>query len=255
MVDFQNLIDYFINPYETGYTVSKTLAYAIVFIVSAYLIYKLLKKLKIKIDKRLALAISPYIVFGGILRVLQDSGILTYNLFVTPGIWFFTSFILLGALVFSVFAERKKGIPYFKILFTLGLVLVSFSLPFIKLINFEGLLLISAFFLPWVIIFFLVRWTLENKAVSLVQLFDGTTTFIAMNFFGYQEQHVFPTFFIGFFSPVSFIFLKLIVVVAILILIDKFCKDKNFGRYLKLIIGILGGATATRDFIRLLALV
>jgi uncharacterized membrane protein len=255
MVGLQDFIDYFLSPSKTGYDVPKTLTYAIIFIIAAYLIYKLLKKMKVKIDKKLATAILPYIIFGGILRVLRDAGILTSSLFITPGIYFFVAVILITIILFSLLIEKKKNIPYFKISFILGLILVSFSLPFIEPVNFESSAIILIFFLPWVIPFSLVKWREENKVVSLIHLFDANTTFVAMNFFGYAEQHVLPTFLIETFSPISFIFVKLIAIVTILILIDKFCEDKEFGKYLKLIIGILGAGTGTRDFIRLLALV
>jgi len=254
MVGFQDLINYFIYPYKTGYDVPKTLIYAIVLILVAYLIYKLLKKLKIKIDRRLVVAVSPYVILGGILRVLQDSGILTSALVITPGIYFFVFLITLVILLFSLVIEKKKGVQYFKTMFILGLIFVSFSLPFVEMINFKGAITILTLFLPWIAIFYIIKWKLENKIVSLIHLFDGTTTFVALNFFGYAEQHVLPTFLFKFLPPVSFIFLKLIIVVTILVLIDRFCKDKEFKNYLKLIIGILGGSTGTRDFIRLLAL-
>ena len=90
--------------------------------------------------------------------------------------------------------------------------------------------------------------------MTLIQLFDGTATFVALNFFGYYEQHIIPTFIINLFGPISFIFIKLITVVAILVLIDRISPDKEFNNYLKLIIGILGGATGSRDFLALIAL-
>jgi len=86
-------------------------------------------------------------------------------------------------------------------------------------------------------------------------MFDATTTFTSLQFFNYREQHVVPSLFINLFSPVSFIILKAVAVVAILILIDKYSEDKEFANYLKLLIGILGGATSLRDFTRLVAFV
>ena len=68
-----------------------------------------------------------------------------------------------------------------------------------------------------------------------------------------------PTFFIELFGPFSFIVLKVVAIVAALILIDKFVgnskEDEEFKSYIKLIIGILGGATACRDLIALAVLV
>lgn len=72
----QDIFDYFLAPKKTGYDVPKTLIFATLLVIAVYSVYVMLKKLKLKIDKRLALAVSPFIVFGGIIRVLQDAGVL-----------------------------------------------------------------------------------------------------------------------------------------------------------------------------------
>jgi uncharacterized membrane protein len=110
------------------------------------------------------------------------------------------------------------------------------------------------FYLPWVLLFsVLKRWSLTNRITTLVQLFDATITSVAMTFFGYGEQHVVPTAFINLVgTPFSFVILKIVGVVLALVLIDKLSDDKEFNNYLKLCIGILGGATGTRDFTCLL---
>jgi len=86
-------------------------------------------------------------------------------------------------------------------------------------------------------------------------MFDASNTFVAVNFFNYFEQHVLPGFFISNFSPFSFVVLKAVVVISVLLLLDKYSDDREFNNYLKLIIGILGAATSTRDFIRIAAFV
>ena len=251
-----SLLDYFLHPKKTGYDIPKTLTYGIIFILAILLIFKILKKLKIKIDKKLALAISPYIVFGGAIRVLQDAGILNSYLFVTPGIYVFVFSIVFSLILLGLLLERKKGIPYFKPVFLIGIILAALPLAFLEIVNFYGIGLVILFYLPWVLIFyFLKTWSLENRLVTLVQMFDATVTFTALQFFGFGEQHVLPTLLIKLFSPVSFVFVKLITVVLILILIDKLAEDKEFSRFLKLCIGILGGATGSRDFIALATLI
>lgn len=112
------------------------------------------------------------------------------------------------------------------------------------------------------VIFYLLRWDQSNKIVTLAQLFDATTTFVALNFFGksslgqmgFIEQHVVPTIIINIFGPFSFVIVKLIAIVSVLLLIDKFSDEKEFSYFLKIVIGILGGATGSRDFIALLTL-
>jgi len=256
MIEIQDFLDYFLAPWKSGYDIPKTLTYGVILVLAVYLIFTLLRKLKVKTDKRLAIAISPYVIFGGTLRVLQDANLIDSYWFITPGVYFLITFIVISVLLLSLFIEKKKNIPYFKTQFVFGLVLVSFSVIFLQPVNFESIYLITIFFMPWLLILVLFkRFGLTNKLVASTQLFDATTTFVSINFFGYSEQHVLPTFLVNVLSPTSFIFLKVVVVIAILFLIDKLSDDKELNNYLKLIIGILGGATGIRDFMRLLLLV
>ncbi|HKZ45638.1 MAG TPA: DUF63 family protein [archaeon] len=258
MVSLQDFLDYFIYPKKTGYDVPKTLTYALILVIAAYLIFKMLKKLKVKIDRRLVLAVSPYVLFGGSLRVVEDLGYMSSPIFVTPGIYFLIAFIFISVFLISLLIEKKRGIPYFKITFITGLLLFSFTLANISPTNLYGLFLVLVFLSPWAVVFFFFkRWNLANRITSLVQMFDATATFVALNFFGqngivdvgFYEQHVVPTFIINIFGPASFIIVKIIAVVLALFIIDRFSEDKEFGNYLKLIIGILGLATGTRDLL------
>lgn len=79
-MNLQDFLNYFLSP---GYDIPKTLTYSIAFVISIYLIFKLLKKIDIKVDRRLALALTPYIIFGGALRSLEDAGIVSSYWFVT----------------------------------------------------------------------------------------------------------------------------------------------------------------------------
>jgi len=264
MVSIEDFLDYFIAPKKTGYDIPKTLTYAVIFVIAIYLIFKLLKKLKVKIDRRLTLAVLPYVIFGSTLRVLEDLGAVSSIIFVTPGIYILVSLIFLSVLLISLVIEKKKGIPYFKISFVIGLLLMSFSIANLRPTNFYGLFLVSVFFFPWVLIFFFFKkWSPANRVVASVQMFDASVTFVALNFFGqnilgnigFYEQHVVPTFIINLFGPASFIVVKLIATVLALVFIDRFAEDKELGNYLKLIIGILGLATGTRDLFAILTLI
>jgi uncharacterized membrane protein len=249
-----SLFDYFFSPIKTGYDVPKTLTYSIALIIAVYLIFKLLKRLKIRADKRLAVAVSPYVLFGSAIRVLEDTGAIESYLFITPGVYFFIFFLFLSMLIVSLVLDRKKNIPYFKTMFLAGLVTLSFVFSQFDLVNIRVALLVFILLVPWLAVIYATKWSKENKIVLSLHMFDATTTFIAMSFFGYYEQHILPTFLINIFGPVSFIFGKLIAITAILLLIDRFCKDNEFNIYLKIVIGLLGAATGSRDFINLLVL-
>lgn len=248
-------LDYFLWPKKAGYTPFNTLLYGLLLIIAIYIIYIILRKLKVKIDHRLALAVSPFVVWGATLRVMQDAGILSGYLFVTPGIYIFVFSIVLAILLVSVFFDRKKNIPYFKTLFLSGVLLVAFTLPSINIININGMLLVLAFFLPWpILLFFVKKWGIVNRLVLMLHMFDASATSVSMQFFGYGEQHILPTYLINIFGPLSFIPIKLVAIVVVLIMIDKFSDDKEFNLYLKLCIGILGAATGSRDFLALISL-
>lgn len=252
-----NILEYFLSPKQSGYDAPKTLLYALLFVGAAYGIYRGLKRLKVAINRELAIAVSPYVVFGSALRVLQDSRIVDSYFFVTPGIYVLVAGIAMSAIMFSYVLQRKLGISYYKTSFVIGLLALPFVLSHILVQNLYGGLLVAAFMLPWIVVLGTkkLRWAAENKIVMLLHMFDATTTFVSLHFFGYFEQHVLPNVFINSLGPFSFIPLKAIIIVAALLAIDRFSSDKEFNTYIKIIMGILGAATGIRDFISLLAFV
>jgi len=250
--------DYLYNLFcnTTGYTVESTSIFAIILIITVYAIFKVLKFLKIKIDKRLAVAVTPYVILGSSLRVLKDSRMIESCLFQTPGIYFFVFGITFSLLVILTIVERKTNIPYYKVMFIVGLFLISPILGVIRYRNFTGIGYIIVYLVPWIILLKLIPWLSENKIVTGLHTFDGTVTFVSLNYFGYYEQHILPRYLIDFFGiPFSFVILKFIALVLILFVIDNYSTDKEFNNYIKLIIGILGASTGIRDFMRLFSLV
>ncbi len=253
------LLEYFLQPKRSGYDVPKTLTYGLLLVAAVYVIYETLKKLKVKIDRRLAIAIAPYVVLGSSIRVLEDLGLIHGNIFVTPGIYVFVFAITIAALLVSLFIEKKRGIPYFKPVCMFGTLLMSLPLSVLIAslmthINLYGALLFVVFFVPWILLFKFLRWSGENKAVMSLQMLDATATFVSLQFFNFYEQHILPTAFINIFGPASFIVVKAVGIAVLLMAIDKFSDDKQFNTYVKLVIGVLGAATGTRDLLALMAL-
>lgn len=253
MANLYDYLEFLFKPaIETGYTWDKTLIYGIILILGVLLIFKMLKKLKVKIDGKFSLAIFPFVIFGGVLRVLRDLGILTSFLFATPYIYFLVAFITIFILLLSLFLEKKLGISYTKIVFLTGFILFSLAIVNIPL-DLTRAIYVLTFFFPFLVFIGLLRWSKGNKAVTLIQTFDGITTFVSINFFGYSEQHVLPNFLIQTFGSFTFPLLKIIAIIFALILIDKFFEDKELKNYVKLCIAILAGGTSTRDFTCLLS--
>jgi uncharacterized membrane protein len=252
------LAEYFLSPESSGYDVPKTLTYALVLVAAVYVLYRILRKLGIRADKRLAVAVSPYVVLGAAVRVLEDAGTLPDSfLFVTPMIYVLVFCVTFAVLLVSLLAQKKFGVPYHKPVFVAGILMLPFVLARLPAANLQAAVPVLLFFAPWTLLFRSVKWSSQNRIVTLLHMFDSVTTAVALQFFGYSEQHVLPTAVIGVFGPFSFVLLKLAAVVTILFVIDKVSKgnaeSEDFASYLKLVIGILGAATGTRDFITLVA--
>ena len=236
-----------------GYTVESTAIFSIALVFFVYFLFKILKYLNIKVDKRLALSISPFVVLGSSIRVLKDAKILTSCLFQTPGIFFLIFAISFSIILFSSVLQKKWKIPYYKVTFILGLILLSPIFGILRYENLLGLRYVVIYLTPWVLGFYFVPWLVENKIITLLHLFDATTTFVSLNYFNYYEKHVLPRYLIKMSgTPLTFIIAKFITIVLVLFSIDRFSDDKEFNNYIKLIIAILGASTGTRDLLRLI---
>ncbi len=258
-MSFQDFINtYFIQPINTGngFNIVNTTAYALLFVLIAYITFEIFKKLKIKVDRRLVISIVPFILFAISIRVFEDAGIVSGFWFVTPGIWILFFGVIFPALLLSVFIQKRTKFPYYKIMAAIGIILFLPTLLIVQLKNIQGLLYVLLFFVPLLILLKFVKWTIENKVITTVHGFDSIVTFVSIEFFNYKELHVLPNFVINLTGTAfSFVILKLIVVVSVLILLDKHVEDKEFKNFIKLAIGILGFVPGVRDFLSLIWLV
>ena len=251
-MSIQELFNHYFVETGYGYNSVNTTVYGFLLIIFAYIIYKILKKLQIKVDGKLAISVAPFVVFGSSIRILEDANIISGYFFVTPGIYFLTFGITFLTLLISWKIEKKFHIQYHKIMFIVGLILISPVLGTLKYNNFLGIGYVLLYFAPWIIFLKIIPLLKENKIVTGLHVFDGTVTFVSLNYFGYYEQHVLPRYLINLLgTPLSFVFLKILVIVPVLFFIDKYSEDKDFNNFIKLVIGILGAATGTRDFLRL----
>jgi uncharacterized membrane protein len=95
---------------EEGYTILSELTYGIILVFALYGLYKLLKKLDIRIDWYFCLALLPYILFGPVTRVLEDTNFFVEPYvfwFISPLIYFQTTFYVLIFLFLGYYLEKK----------------------------------------------------------------------------------------------------------------------------------------------------
>lgn len=103
---------YYVDPivYGQPYNIVDTLTYALVLIVALYIIYRWLSRSKIvQVDSRFILATLPYVVLGGLLRVVEDTGMISppwQYLLITPLIYFVLFLLTVLVLVSTAHAEK-----------------------------------------------------------------------------------------------------------------------------------------------------
>ncbi|NYB52049.1 MAG: DUF63 family protein [Methanobacteriaceae archaeon] len=258
---FDSIIQYIQENFiylHPGYTTLNTIVFGIILGLVILLIIRMFRWID-KDPKDLLLPLIPFIYFGSSARALVDNGIypLTYIL-VTPGIYLLTGISAIITLLAAVFIERKIGWDYRYIIFLVGVVLCIPNVYFTPHINLVAVLqilgswaLVSA---PFILLS--LKWGLLkdkfNLSVLLAHIFDASTTFIAVDYYGYGEQHVLPNFLTQLADTAMVMFpLKIAVILPALYVIDTYVEDRTIRNMLKLAIFILGLAPGMRNFLSL----
>ena len=241
-----------------GYTILNTIVFGIILAIFVIVIIKMFKYLE-KDPKDLLIPLIPFIFFGSSTRALVDNGIypLTYIL-VTPGIYFLTGFITIVALLNAACIERKTGFDYRYIMLVVGIAICIpniLNIHHIDLIAFLWIILIWGF-ISSVFIILRNKWDLIkdkfNLSVLMAHIFDASSTFVAVDFYGYGEQHVLPNILTNLAGTAIVMFpLKITVILIALYVIDTYIEDRTIKNMLKLAIFILGLAPGIRNFLSL----
>jgi len=237
--------------YGTPYNPVNTLAFALGLILALWLIKKVSEKKNWKFDKNFLYMSVPYIVFGGILRVWEDYGILQHPVFISPGIFFVTFAVFMACWGLSRPFKNKD------LLFrNLGIALCLVAIARLPVINVFWFLLIvaSSAVTAFIAYKLLKKRYFEEEDWLLLQghMLDGFASSISIAYLGYSEQHVFPGFLMGVFGPWVMVPLKLAVVIPVVYIINR-DAEKEWKWLLKLAVLVLGLGPGVRDVVRVLA--
>jgi uncharacterized membrane protein len=242
-----------------GYTILNTVVFGVILGISILLIIRMFKYIK-KDPAELMIPLVPFIFFGSSARALVDNNIypLTYWL-VTPGIYVLTGLTAIATVLISVYLERKTQFDYRYIIFAVGVVLCIPNLIYMGPVNFIATLQVVGVWALISSLFILLRnkWALLkdkfNLSVLMAHLFDASSTYIAVDFYGYGEQHVLPNALTGIAGSAIVMFpLKIAVILGALYIIDSYIEDRTVANMLKLAIFILGLAPGLRNFLSLI---
>lgn len=246
---------------DSGYNVCNTIIYfSLLALFLIYAVPPILKKLNIKFDMGFITGLVIYSILGSVLRSLEDLGG-KFDLIIlrSPLIWILM--LTTGFLTYylSKFIGKKINYSHYKIWHYIGIFLILLLLINFPFSYFYRIFTVLLIILIWLVpIFILNRFKLflfDRKEIYLpiaMHLLDASVTYAAINFYGYGEKHVVPSFFIKTISPVMMFPLKILIIIPAVYLIYRyFPEDKIY--YLTLI-GLFGLITGMRDLITLLNL-
>jgi uncharacterized membrane protein len=272
-----------------GYTIVSELTYGIILITALYAIYKLLKRLKITVDWRFALSLMPYILFGPISRVLEDTEYFDEPVvywFISPLIYLQIAFYALFFLLLGYYLERKYKKPRLtvnNVLFLGGLIFLIPSLYLIAIwilgdqwgtttgVRFDVFLIVIGLVFLIVGLVYLIAYIFRNKekfavyknplniAMLVGHLIDGLTSYISikdplsMNLH-YIEKHPASNTLLEIWGPL-FPILKFFLIILVIYVFDVLYKEelKNYltlVNLIKICIIILGFSPGLRDLLR-----
>ncbi|MFH0835900.1 MAG: DUF63 family protein [Candidatus Micrarchaeota archaeon] len=248
------------------YNVVNTIVYAVIALAAAYLIYRGLKKLGIKIDERFFKTVLPFVLIGGLLRVFEDAAILprTVNVlgfeifpFVTPGIYILT-FITLVACFAAAKARYKRdwiqgaGKIGGVVAFVLAIGLLA-TLKIENALPVLGIVALACFASVAFRVYRKNKAAFEEYTTVFSQTLDGAATFIGVSFLGYGEQHIVGNAIFDYLGgPLAFLIIK-IAFAALLVEVVKREKAKPEEKtFILLLVTIFGLAPGIRDLTRML---
>ena len=276
---------YYIDPIRYGqpYNVVDTLTYAVILIICIFIFYRWLTSSRhqdhnrLTIDTPFILATLPYVVLGGVLRVVQDTGMIKGDLqflLVTPLIYFVLFFFTLGMIFLSRYLEAQGLVKNFLSLyaftgamtaFIVVLILAAYGMTTTRIDLFVlfiiPLMAVVATAIIWSFMRYVLAWKYVNHPLYITLIFghmlDASATSYGIDLhpaLQYVEQHVVGSNLIQWTGTAFVMFpLKLIVLFPGIYILELYRKeaDPDFWHLVVLAMIIVGLAPGIRDMTRM----
>ena len=269
---------YYIDPIKYGqpYNMVDTLTYAVILIFAVYLIYRWLNRAQIPVDSRFILATIPYVILGGLLRVVEDSGYITsdlHYLLITPLIYFVLFFFTIAALLFSRILEERGFIATYQIGYAgigiIGCIMAAIFLlwygVFYSEISLDVLFIILTIAIVaagaiWGFMRYVLKWEYASDPLYCIfifgQMLDASATSygIDLHSMAYTESHVVGSSLIAWTGTAFYMFpLKLVVLFPAVYVLQQYRKDAPpvLWHLILLALIIVGLAPGIRDMFRM----
>ena len=275
---------YYIDPITQGeaYNIVDTLTYAIILVAGVYLLYRWLSTstwlsdIGIRVDQAFILATIPYVILGGVVRVIEDTGMITGYwkfLLITPLIYFVLFFFTVSMMFLSLFLVKRGLVSSFTtvyagagtfMLFVCTLILIAWGTTH------HGIDLFILFLIPFMalaattIVFLFMRYVLawtyvaDPLYITLLfgQLLDASATSYGIDLhpLHYVEVHVVGSHLIEWTGTAFSMFaLKLLVLFPGIYILQRFRSEGPQALWHLILLAMItvGLAPGVRDMVRM----
>jgi uncharacterized membrane protein len=236
-----------------------------------------LNRIRLTIDTPFILATLPYVVLGGLLRVVQDTGMITGDiqfLLVTPLIYFVLFFFTLGMIFLSRYLQAQGYIKNFlsayafagtMSVFTVALILAAWGITRtvidLTVLFVIPLMALAATAAVWAFMRYVLSWKYVNHPLYVTLIFshmlDASATSYGIDMhpaLRYVEQHVVGSNLIAWTHTAFVMFpLKLIVLFPAIYVLEMYRPeaDPDFWHLVLLAMIVVGLAPGVRDMTRM----
>ncbi len=267
---------YYIDPIEGGgaYTLVDTLTYALILIIAVFLIYRWMQRAGLAFDRQLLFATLPWVVFGGLARVVEDAGMLPAPwryLLITPLIFFVIFFYAVVVLYICHRLLGERGIRVYGMVgvvsavVVLGLLLwhgatvttIDLAVPAVIL----SLAAVTSLAL-WALLRYGFGWEYASDRIYQVliagHMLDASATSYGIDLhpLGYVEQHVVGSALIAATGTGFAMFpLKLLVLIPGIYILELYRSEESatsFWHLIVLAMIVVGLAPGVRDMMRMM---
>ena len=267
---------YYIDPIEGGgaYTLVDTLTYALILIIAVFLIYRWMQRAGLAFDRQLLFATLPWVVFGGLARVVEDAGMLAAPwryLLITPLIFFVIFFYAVVVLYLCHRLLGERGVRIYGMVgvvsSAVALVLLLWHGATVTTIDLAvpavivGLAAVTSLAL-WALLRHGFGWEYASDRIYQVliagHMLDASATSYGIDLhpLGYVEQHVVGSSLIAATGTGFAMFpLKLLVLIPGIYILELYRREESatsFWHLIVLAMIVVGLAPGIRDMIRML---
>ena len=269
---------YYIDPIRYGqpYTLVDTLTYAIILIFCVWLIYRWLIRSKISVDREFVYALIPWVIFGGFLRVVEDTGACgpDWGILLTTPLIFFVILAIAAPTLWGLWKLESQGIiTRFKRAFGVsGLIACVLSLSFLVWFGFSesrldpgvAVIILSMAIAATGLIFGLLRygfrWEYTSDRLYQLLIFghmldaSATSYGIDLHTIPYVEQHVVGSTLIALTGTAFVMFpLKLLVIIPGIWILEQYRRNDDSGIWYLILLAMImvGMAPGIRDMLRM----